>query len=445
MKGPHILAPPPGPKSRDWLERWKHCSPQKPSLTVLSEGEGIYVKDVDGNVYMNLADLNVSVGHRNQRIIDAVHSQLEKSCVSTIRGSIPQKIELMEKIKEIAPRGLSDGKFEFCNTGSDASEFAMELARAYTGKTILIAYLGGHYGYSIGTLSLIADRSENRRFCLPLIPCVEHIPYPYCYKCSFGQEYPGCGYRCLEYLSYVFDTLAHPEEVAGIFIEPIQQVAGVVTPPEGYFSKLRKICDDYGLLLVDDEVAIGFGRTGKMFGIEHSGVDPDVMFLGKGFANGISMAGVMARKEIMEKEAEFPVVRGGSFAGNPISCVSALATIKEIQDKKLVENSARVGEYFIRRLREIQDQYELIGDVRGKGLLIGMELVKDLRSRKPTPEETEKVFFECFKRGLMVGRVGTYNQVIRLSPPLVISEEESAMAVEILEESVKVVRATGEG
>ena len=397
------------------------------------------MKDVDGNVYMNLADLNVSVGHRNQRIINAVHNQLEKSCVSTIRGSIPQKIELMETIMEIAPRGLSDGKFEFCNTGSDASEFAMELARAYTGKTILIAYLGGHYGYSIGTLSLIADRSENRRFCLPLISCVEHIPYPYCYKCSFGQEYPGCGYRCLEYLGYVFDTVAHPEEVAGIFVEPIQQVAGVVTPPEGYFIKLRKICDDHNILLVDDEVATGFGRTGKMFGIEHSGVNPDVMFLGKGFANGISMAGIIARKEIMEKEAEFPVVRGGSFAGNPISCVSALATIKEIQDKNLVENSAQIGEHIIRRIREIQDKYELIGDVRGKGLLIGVEMVKDLRSRKPAPEETEKVFLECFKRGLMVGRVGTYNQVIRLSPPLLISEKEGDKAMEILEESIKEV------
>ena len=439
MKGPHVFTPPPGPKSRELLDKWIRFSPQKPSLTVLSEGEGIYVKDVDGNVYMNLADLNVSVGHRNQRIINAVHNQLEKSCVSTIRGSIPQKIELMEKIMEIVPRGLSDGKFEFCNTGSDASEFAMELARAYTGKTILIAYLGGHYGYSIGTLSLIADRSENRRFCLPLISCVEHIPYPYCYKCSFGQEYPRCGYRCLEYLGYVFDTVAHPEEVAGIFVEPIQQVAGVVTPPEGYFIKLRKICDDHNILLVDDEVATGFGRTGKMFGIEHSGVNPDVMFLGKGFANGISMAGIIARKEIMEKEAEFPVVRGGSFAGNPISCVSALATIKEIQDKNLVENSAQIGEYIIRRIREIQDKYELIGDVRGKGLLIGVEMVKDLRSRKPAPEETEKVFLECFKRGLMVGRVGTYNQVIRLSPPLLISEKEGDKAMEILEESIKEV------
>lgn len=442
MKGPNIVVPPPpGPKSREWLERWRRCSPQKPSLTVLSEGEGIYVKDVDENVYMNLADLNISIGHRSQKIIDAVESRLNKSCVSMIRGSIPQKIELMEKIKEIAPKGLSEGKFEFCNTGSDASEFAMELARAYTGKTILISYLGGHYDYSIGTLSLLADRSENRRFCLPLIPCVEHIPYSNCYRCSFGQEHPGCGYRCLEYLSYVFDTLAHPDDVAGIFIEPLQQVAGVITPPEGYLQRLRKMCDDHDILLVDDEVVIGFGRTGKMFGIEHSGVNPDVMFLGKGFANGISMAGVMATKEIMEKEAEFPVVRGGSFAGNPISCVSALATIRQILDEKLVEKSARVGEHLIRRIKEIQEQYELIGDVRGKGLLIGLELVEDLKSRKPAPAATERLFLECFKRGLMVGRVGTYNQVIRLSPPLMISEKESDVATEILEESVKVTSA----
>jgi 4-aminobutyrate aminotransferase-like enzyme len=439
LKGPNIVVPPPGPKSRLWLERWKRCSPQQPSLTVLCEGEGIYVKDVDENVYINLADLNISVGHRSQRIIDAVKLQLEKSCVSTIRGSIPQKIELMEKIREIAPESLSDGRFEFCNTGSDASEFAMELARAYTGKPILISYLGGHYGYSIGTLSLLADRSENRRFCQPLIPCVEHIPYPNCYRCSFGQEYPGCGYRCLEYLNYLFDTLAHPDEVAGIFVEPIQQVAGVVIPPEGYLQRLRRICDEHGILLVVDEVATGFGRTGRMFGIEHSGVDPDVMFLGKGFANGISMAGVLASKEIMEMEEKFPVVRGGSFAGNPISCISALATIKQIQEEKLAENASRLGEQIIRRLRELQDQCELIGDVRGRGLLLGLEFVEDPRSRKPDPAAAARVLLECFKRGLMVGRVGTYNQVIRLSPPLVISQEEGDMAMGILEESVKAI------
>jgi 4-aminobutyrate aminotransferase-like enzyme len=343
----------------------------------------------------------------------------------------------MEKIREIAPGGLSEGRFEFCNTGSDASEFAMELARAYTSKPILISYLGGHYGYSIGTLSLLADRSENRRFCQPLIPCVEHIPYPNCYRCSFGQEHPECGYRCLEYLSYVFDTLAPPDEVAGIFVEPLQQVAGVVIPPEGYLQRLRKMCDEHGILFVDDEVAAGFGRTGRMFGIEHSGVEPDVMFLGKGFANGISMAGVLASKEIMEKEEQLQVVRGGSFAGNPISCVSALATIRQIQEEKLVENASRVGEHIIRRLSEMQERYELIGDVRGSGLLLGLEFVEDPRSRKPAPSAAERVLLECFRRGLMVGRVGTYNQVIRLSPPLVISEEESDVAMGIMEESVK--------
>jgi 4-aminobutyrate aminotransferase-like enzyme len=437
----HYITTPLGPKSREWLERWKRCSPQKPSLMVLTEGEGVHVKDVDGNVYIDLADQNVSVGHRNQRIIKAVQSQLEKSCVSTLRGSTPQKIELIEKIKEIVPNSLSNGKFEFCNTGSDASEFAMELTRSYTGKVILIAFLGGHYGHSIGTLSLTADRSENRRFCLPLIPCVEHIPYPYCYKCSFGQEYPGCNHRCLDYLKYIFDTVAHPDEIAGMFIEPIQQVAGVVIPPEDYLPKLRKICDDYKILLVDDEVATGFGRTGKMFGIEHSKVDPDLMLFGKRIANGISMAGIIARKEIMEKEAEFPMVKGGSFAGNPISCVSALATINEVQNRGLVENSARVGDHLIKRLREIQEQHEYIGDVRGKGLLLGIEFVKDLKSKEPSPELTEKVVLECFKRGLLVGRIGTYNQVIRLTPPLIISEEESDEAMEIFEESVKATSA----
>ncbi len=270
---------------------------------------------------------------------------------------------------------------------------------------------------------------------------MEHIPYPYCYRCVFGQKYPSCKLGCLEYLSYIFDTVAHPDEVAAIFAEPIQQVAGGVSPPDDYFPRLKKICEERNILLVDDEVAAGFGRTGRMFGIEHYGVVPDVMFLGKGFANGLSMAGIVASREIMDVEARFPVIRGGSFAGNPVSCVSALAVLSEIQEKGLVGNSGKIGGMLLKRLLEMKDDFDLVGDVRGKGLLICLELVKDRITKEPATEEARKVCSESLRRGLLVGNVGTYGQVVRITPPLIVTEEEAETVSSILYDSLKAVIA----
>jgi 4-aminobutyrate aminotransferase/(S)-3-amino-2-methylpropionate transaminase len=234
--------------------------------------------------------------------------------------------------------------------------------------------------------------------------------------------------------------VAHPDETAAIFVEPIQQVGGVVSPPDEYLARLRRLCDQKGILFVDDEVAVGFGRTGKMFAIDHWGVVPDVMFLGKAFANGLAMAGIIAKKEIMETEAENAVVRAGSYEGNPISCVSALATIEEIQQKKLVENSAKVGEYMLKRLREISQEHELVGEVRGRGLMIGIELIKDHKSKKPAVEETQKTVNEAFKRGLLATRIGIYRHIIRLTPPLILSKEDSDIATEIIDDALREAR-----
>jgi 4-aminobutyrate aminotransferase len=435
--GPKIVTSPLGPRSKKYKKRWEKINPKPQLRPTFVEGDGLYVKDLDGNRYMNFSYLSVSLGHKNHRIVEAVKKQLDKTGVSRIRGPSIPRVELMEKIMEIVPKCLSDGMFEFCNTGSDATEFSMELVRSYTKKQILISFLGGHYGYSIGALSLIADRSENRRFCHPLVPGVIHVPYPYCYRCLFSQTYPSCGLQCLEYTHYVLDTLAHPDEVAGIFFEPIQQVAGIIPPPGEYVRKLSKICRENGIILVDDEVATGFGRTGKMFGIEHWGVDPDIMFLGKSFANGISMAGIIARRDIMNKEAEFPVVRGGTFVGNPIACVAAKITIEEIISRDLIKNSSILGKYLLKRLNELKDSHDLIGNVRGKGLLIGVELVKDRKSKEPATKKATIVVEKCLKKGLLIGAIGNYGQVLRLTPPLIISKEEAEIAVDIIHKSLK--------
>jgi len=217
-------------------------NPKPQNRPMFTEGDGLYLTDIDGNRYMNFSYLSVSVGHRNPRVVEAVREQLEKTGISRVRGPSRPRVEVMEKVMKIVPRGLANGKFEFCNTGSDAAGFSMELARSYTGKQGLVSFLGGHYGYSIGALSLIADRSENRRFSQPLIPGVVHVPYPYCYRCSFSQIYPDCGLACIEYIQYVFDTVAHPDEVAAIFFEPVQQVAGIIPPPNEYTQSIPISC-----------------------------------------------------------------------------------------------------------------------------------------------------------------------------------------------------------
>ena len=437
MVGPEVKKAPPGSKSKEYLSRWERLNPKPQHRPTFVDGDGLYLTDIDGNKYMNFSYLTSSLGHKNSRIVKAVKVQLEKTGVSRIRGPSIPRIELMETVMGIVPHSLADGKFEFCNTGSDAAGFSMELARAYTGKQVLMAFLGGHYGYSMGVLSMIADRSENRRYTQPHIPGIVHVPYPYCYRCPFTQLYPDCNLACIEHIQYIFDTLAHPDDVAAIFFEPIQQVAGVIPPPKEYTPKLSNLCREKGILLVDDEVATGFGRTGKMFGIEHWGVEPDIMFLGKAFANGISMAGIVANKEIMTREAEFPVVRGGTFIGNPITCVAAKATIDEIIDRKLVKNSEKIGEYLKKRLLDLAEKHPLIGDVRGKGLLIGIELIKNQVDREPAAHEAAFIVDEAFKRGLIIGAVGTYKQTLRLTPPLIISKEEADIAVDIIDESLK--------
>ncbi len=448
LNGPKIVVPHPGPKTKELMKRADAVSPRssvrkktgptarKSMSCASSEGEGIYIIDYDGNVYMNFSSTTTIVGHNNPKIVAAVKKQLEKSGVSAIHGPSIPRIELMEKIKEIAPGELSEGKFLFCSTGSDATSFSMQLARAHTGKQLFIAYMGGHYGRGMGAQSLTTDRSENRRFFLPLVPGIVHVPYPYCYRCVFGQEYPDCNLRCLEHIQYVFDTVAHPDETAAFYIEPMMQVGGIVAPPKEYFPRLKDLCLENDILMVDDECATGFGKTGRMFGIEHWDVVPDIMYMAKGFANGISMAGMIARKDIMEKEAEQHAVAGQTFSGGLLSCVAALANIKEIQDRGLVKNSAEVGDHILTRLREMSEEHELIGDVRGKGLFIGIELVKDRISKKPAVDEAGRVMRAAFDRGLLVGRKGVYKQVISLYPPLILSKEESNKALEILEEAI---------
>ncbi|UCG93659.1 MAG: aspartate aminotransferase family protein [Candidatus Aerophobus sp.] len=441
MKEPKILVRPPGPKSEHWIKRYK-TSVSMPLAynTLFSEGDGVYLKDLEGNSYISLTWASThNIGYRHPEIVSAAIEQVEATGVGKFTTVHQTLVTLAERLREIVPPTLSKGKVSFCNTGSDSTEYAMQLARAYTGRMILIAHLGAHHGFSMGALSLTADRSERRRFCLPLVPSIVHVHYPNCYRCSFGQKYPGCDFLCLEHIRHTLNTVAPPEETAAFIIEAIQSQE-VVVPPKEYFPELKKLCDEHGILFVDDEVMIGFGRTGKMWGIDHWGIEPDIMYMAKSIANGIPLAALIGTREIMELDEKHYIVRGSTFAGNPVSCACALAHLKVLQRENLVRNAAEVGDYILGRFRELSETHKIIGDVRGKGLIIGIELVKDQKSKRPATREAGRVVTEAFNRGVMLQTTGIYKQVLRIIPPLILTKNEAETAITILEEVLKEVK-----
>jgi 4-aminobutyrate aminotransferase len=446
MEGSDIIGLPPGARAKALLDRYGAAAASRaPVSTVFSDGEGVYLSDVDGNRYMDFADTTCIVGAKNARVTSAVRAVLDRSGVARCRPS-EEQIELMETVQDICSPLLPDGRFYFANSGAHATECAMMLARSYGGRSMLISFAGGHYGSHLGSLALSAPRSAERRSVLPLIPGVVHAPYPYCYRCPLGQRYPECDLACLDYVRYMLATTAHPQEAAALFIEPIAQKCGVVPPPEGYLRGLKSLCEEHGILFVDNEVATGLGRTGRMFGIEHYDVQPDMVCLGKAFGNGLPMAGVLAREEIAAGSQAR--ISGGTFSANRVCSASALATIREIQDRGLVDHAADVGEQMLRQLRELCEEYEMVGDVRGRGLFLGVELVEDRSSKAPAREKAKQVRAEALKRGLWLIVIGLYGNVVRLTPPLVLSTSQAEEAIGILEEAIREVekkRGSGGG
>jgi 4-aminobutyrate aminotransferase len=426
--------------SKAWVQKRKevisHAIVESfPNLVIL-ENKGVYVKDMDGKSYIDFSAQNCNVGHSNPSVLAAIFEQLQRDMdTSQLKAVSVVRIMLAEKLLEISPGGLSKGRVCFCSTGSEAAEWAIKLARCSTGKTVVVGALGSYHAGTFGGLSLSFGSSELKRYCGPLLNSTAYIPYPYCYRCIFGQEYPGCDFQCISAIEYILDTVANPEEVAAIFVEPIQTHGGVVVPPNGYFHMLRNICDSYGILLVDDEVVTGLGRTGRMFGIEHWNVIPDIMFLGKPLANGLPLGAIIARREIMDRWVGTHPLSG--VAGNPVSCAASLKTIEVLLSEKLLENALKVGEHIMKRLKEMANEFEVIGDVRGKGLLIGVELVKGDKGKIPATEETKNIQIEAFKRGLLMLIGGIYKQVLRITPPLNITLEEAGAGLDILYEAFK--------
>ncbi|MGQ9464494.1 MAG: acetyl ornithine aminotransferase family protein [bacterium] len=437
MKRPKIVTELPGPRARELLKKdSKYISPSytRSYPAVIEKGSGVWVTDVDGNEFLDFsAGIAVlATGHCHPEIIKAIKEQSEKLLhMSGTDFYYPYQITLAEKLAEIVPGGKNKKVF-FGNSGAESVECAMKLARYHTRRPRYIAFTGAFHGRTYGALSLTSSKAGQRRFFGPLLPDVTHVPYAYCYRCPFNLIHPSCDLECVKYIEdVVFKKIAPPEEVAAIFVEPIQGEGGYVVPPDSFIPALRKLCNDYDIILVDDEVQSGMGRTGKMFAIEHFNTKADMYCIAKGIASGLPLGVCVANSGLMDWP---PGAHASTFGGNPVSCVAALKTI-ELLENGLIDNAAKLGELALKRMNELNEHYDFIGDVRGKGLMIGIEFVADKKTKKPIKDKRDAVVYEAFKQGLLI--LGAGETAIRIIPPLVINEEELQIGLDILEKVIK--------
>ena len=437
---PKIVVSPPGPKAREFLkkdERFISPSYVRYYPLVVESAKDCLVRDVDGNEYidMNAGIACMNVGHNHPKVVEAIKNQCDRFLhYSNTDFYYKEVINLAEKLAEVAPGGF-EKKTYFGNSGTEAVEAAIKLAKWHTRKQLFIGFISGFHGRTMGSLSFTASKPVQRRHFFPLVPGVVHVPYAYCYRCPFKMRYPECDYWCIDFIDdFVLQRYAPPEDVAAILFEPIQGEGGYVVPPPDYFPKLKKLADKYGLLLIADEVQSGIGRTGKWFAIEHWNVEPDIICSAKALASGLPIGATISKASVMDWT-------GGShastFGGNPLACAAALAVLNVIKEEKLLDNANKQGAYALKRLSEFAERTDIVGDVRGKGLMIGVELVEDKESKKPAGQKAAEVIRRSWKRGVAVVTCGA--STLRLSPPLTIQRETLDAALEIVEDTVNEV------
>jgi 4-aminobutyrate aminotransferase len=440
---PSIITELPGPEARKVLKKDQEFVSQSYTRVyplVVKRAKGVWVEDVDSNRFLDFTSgiAVTNAGHCHPRVVEAIHRQAEQ--LIHMSGSdfyYSLQSSLAEKLAEITP-GPREKRVFFGNSGAEAIEAALKLARYHTKRPRVLAFLGAFHGRTMGALSLTASKVIHEKGFSPLVPGVTHVPYAYCYRCLYHhQAYPGCSLACVDWIREdLFKRSLPPEEVAAIFVEPIQGEGGYIVPPPEFHQKLYELAKEFGILFVDDEVQSGMGRTGRMMAIEHWGVIPDIIALAKGIASGMPLGATVSQSEVMDW---VPGSHASTFGGNPISCRAALTTI-ELLEEGLIENAARLGEYILGQLKGLQKRFPLIGDVRGKGLMIGIELVKDPGTKEKAIEERSKIIQACFEKGLLI--LGCGENVVRLIPPLIITKSEVDVALTILEEVLKEVEAS---
>ncbi len=431
---PRLLTEVPGPKSRALVAaEAPYLAPGIQSIATLSglaiaKGEGAVLEDVDGNRYLDIAaGIGVSaLGHGHPRYREILKAQIDEVTVGSLTTA--RRAEALKKVASHTPPGLT--KIQLYSGGTEAVEAALRLAKSRTKKFEFLSFWGGFHGKTAGTMSLIGDGTKNGLG--PSLPGTYHTPYAYCYRCPLGLKYPSCGLECAEFARKVIKH-STTGALAAILVEPIQGTAGNVVPPPEFMPAVKSIAEDNDALLVSDEMICGFGRTGRWFGCEHWGVVPDVVTMGKGLGNGFPVSGLASTEEITgAKPWGAPSGSSSSYGGNPMAGAAILASVTVIEEERLVENAERVGAFMLRRFREMQERYPFIGDVRGKGLLVGVELVKDRTTKEPLAKDVcVRLFRECLERGV-VSMV--YSPSFRVNPPLTIDEGTVDVALGILDE-----------
>jgi len=401
---------------------------------VVARAEGLYVEDEKGRRYMDFTSglATTNTGHNHPAVVEAVRAQAERFIHSGCMFHYEPLVHLAERLASVTPEGLDC--FFFGNSGTEAVEGALKLARFSTKRQGIIAFTGCFHGRTFGSVSLTTSNIRYRRSYAPFLPSVHHSPYPYCYRCFFGQRPATCGLDCFAHLQRLLKHIVDPGEVACMIIEPVLGEGGYVVPPAEFLLRLRTLCDEWGILLIFDEVQSGMGRTGRWFASQHFGVRPDIMTVAKGIASGMPLSAIASTKELMG--AWPPGAHGTTFGGNPVSCAAAIATIDVIESENLPGNATAVGDHAMGFLREMQETHRCIGDVRGLGLMIGVEFVDD--NGNADRQRLKRIMDLCLDKGLVLLDAGVDKHIIRLAPPLIITKEEMTTGLAILDEAVRV-------
>jgi len=418
------------------VARREAAVPRGPSLVspvCAEKSEGAWIEDVDGNRYIDFAGgigcLNS--GHRPPGVEAALREQIGKF-LHLCFGVTPYEsyIALAEKLNALAPISGVKKTF-FINSGAEAVENAVKIARAHTKRPAVICFEDAFHGRTWYTMSLTSKTNPYKAGFAPFASDVYRVPYAYCYRCSYGLTYPSCKVSCAEHLEDTFRRVVSADTVAAIIAEPVLGEGGFVVPPKEFFPAVREICNKHGIVFIADEVQSGIGRTGKMFAIEHYGVEPDLIAMAKSLGGGLPLGAVTGRAEIMD--APQPGGLGSTFAGNPLSCVAALAALETIEKDGLLARSRALGKRFEERAREWQRKWPLVGDVRGLGGMCAIELVRDVETRQPADTETKELGKYCYEHGLMTITAGTFNNVMRILVPLVILDEQLDEGLDVIE------------
>ena len=433
MDLPHLNGPLPGPRARAAIAR--DAKVVSPSYTrgyplVAQKGEGAMVEDVDGNRFLDFSAgiAVVAAGHCHPKVVAAIQEQAARLIhMSGTDFYYEELIALAEALNRIAP-GDTAWRVSFGNSGAEAVEGALKLARYATGRDKIIAFLGSFHGRTMGALSLTSRRAVQRAGFGPFIPGVVHAPYAYCYRCPYGQKPDTCAVECVQHIeNTLLKTISPAQETAAIVVEPVQGEGGYIVPPQKFHDELARVAHENGILLVYDEVQSGMGRTGKMWAADHFKITPDIFAVAKGIASGMPLGATVARAELMTWP---PGAHASTFGGNPVSCAAALATI-ELLERELVDNAARMGAYLMDRMRQWPARFPIVGDVRGLGLMLGFELVRDQTTKEKAPAMRDRIEELAFDRGLLV--LGAGDSTLRLSPPLVITRDQCDFALDTLE------------